>query len=113
MTAPRMSIRQQDRARLLARDIGAAFRRERLARGDAQRDVAACIGISNAHVVSRFENGATPNLMLGTAVRFLALYGLTLSITKAPRGTYEVHSHTGIGVSVLESYRAHPQEAPS
>ncbi len=31
-----------------------------------------------------FERGATPNLMLGTAVRYLAIYGLSLAVVRAP-----------------------------
>lgn len=86
MTAPRMTLRQEGRARLLAREIGAAFRAERLARRDRVRDIGQYLGLRGDNGnVARFERHATPNMTLSIAVRYLAIYGLTLAVVPVER----------------------------
>jgi transcriptional regulator with XRE-family HTH domain len=80
MTAPLLSAKQAESARVVAREIGAAIRRERLSRGDRLQDLREYLGLKSSCHVSQFERGTVPNLMLGTALRYLAVYNLTLAV---------------------------------
>jgi transcriptional regulator with XRE-family HTH domain len=89
MTVPLLTPRQEGKARLIAREIGAAFRAERLARGDRLRDVAKYLGSSERSIgnISDFERGKSCRVMLPTMVRMLDVYGLTLVVVyRHPRG---------------------------
>jgi transcriptional regulator with XRE-family HTH domain len=84
MTAPRVSQRNAVRASLLAREIGATVRRERLAKGDDLKDLARNLGTGESSIgnISDFERNPRANMMLGKAVAMLNLYGYTLEIVR-------------------------------
>lgn len=79
MSAVVLSTTDREEARRAAWMIGAAFRRARRAADDGQKQVAARFGIRTDNV-ARFELGYQENVKLGTVVRFLRLYGLTLAV---------------------------------
>lgn len=86
MTAPLLTPRVEERTRVLAQEIAAAFRAKRIEKGDRQGDVAKYLGMRDYADICEFERKPRVNMMLGKAVRMLAVYGLTLKVVPIARG---------------------------
>ncbi len=79
MTAIALTPSELATASAVAREIGTAFGQARTAAGDTKKAAAERL---NTHqtTVRYFEQGRFSNLKLGTAVRMLGLYRLTLAV---------------------------------
>jgi transcriptional regulator with XRE-family HTH domain len=79
MSAVVLSAVERDEAARVSREIGRAFAAARRAVGVSQDQVARDFNLRRDNV-GRFELGYQPNVKLGTVVRFLGAYGLTLKV---------------------------------
>lgn len=79
MSAPRLTLEQEQDAFTVAREIGAAFRSARLKAGHERKNVAYQLSMAY-ETVGRFESGEQKNIKLGSIVRMLRHYGLTLRV---------------------------------
>lgn len=82
MSAPRLSVTDAIAAYGVAERIGAAFAEARRDAGHRQADVADVLRIEK-ETVSRFETGREKNVKIGTVVRMLSLYRLTIAVIPA------------------------------
>jgi len=86
MTATMLQPEDIARANRLAMMIGATFQRERKRRHERLLDVARRLGMSprSSDNIIKFEQGAVTGVRLDTIVRYLGLYGLTITIVPLP-----------------------------
>lgn len=75
----RLNVDQEWHARRLAREFGRAARAARELRGVSQAAVATELGIDPA-LVKKFEAGVWSNVKLGTIVRMLSHFHMTLFV---------------------------------
>ncbi len=79
MTAIALDARQLAEARRVSRQIGTAFGEARTTHGDTKKAAAELAGVHET-TLRYFEQGKSPNVKLGNALRFLNFYGLTLAV---------------------------------
>lgn len=95
----RLTLKQQEHAGKVARRLGAAVVEKRRMRGLSQTALAGQLGVDR-RVVGRFERGDWPNLSLGSALRFLGHFNLTIDVVPRPaeRLSYATRVHTGVAL---------------